>query len=135
MATGAVLAGRHTFEPAGGWGGDHHDGVPIFIVSRHEPTPPSPTGPSSPTSTTSRRRSPAPRMRPATRTCWSTARASRGSPSPPGSSTSSRSTSIPILLGGGQRLFDESDLGPVELEQTEVIEGADATHLRYRVRR
>jgi len=24
MATGAVVAGRGTFEPAGGWGGDHH---------------------------------------------------------------------------------------------------------------
>src|SRR5687767_14669709 len=34
MATGAVVAGRGTFEPAGGWGGDHHDGVPIFILSR-----------------------------------------------------------------------------------------------------
>jgi dihydrofolate reductase len=37
MATGAVVAGRGTFEPAGGWGGDHHDGVPIFIVSRGAP--------------------------------------------------------------------------------------------------
>ena len=37
MATGAVVAGRGTFEPAGGWGGDHHDGVPIFILTRHDP--------------------------------------------------------------------------------------------------
>src|SRR5918997_1713452 len=37
MSTGAVVAGRRTFEPAGGWGGDHHDGVPIFIVARDEP--------------------------------------------------------------------------------------------------
>ena len=37
MATGAVVAGRRTFEPAGGWGGDHHDGVPIFVLSRREP--------------------------------------------------------------------------------------------------
>ena len=35
MGTGAVVAGRGTFEPAQGWGGDHHDGVPIFILSRH----------------------------------------------------------------------------------------------------
>src|SRR6187200_3569166 len=34
MSSGAVVAGRGTFEPAGGWGGDHHDGVPIFILSR-----------------------------------------------------------------------------------------------------
>jgi hypothetical protein len=31
MSTGAVVAGRGTFEPAGGGGGDHHDGVPIYI--------------------------------------------------------------------------------------------------------
>src|SRR5690606_23292923 len=37
MATGAVIAGRRTFEPAGGWGGDHHNGVPIFIVARDKP--------------------------------------------------------------------------------------------------
>jgi dihydrofolate reductase len=37
MSTGAVVAGRGTFEPAGGWGGDHHDGVPIFVLSRQEP--------------------------------------------------------------------------------------------------
>src|SRR5215210_7225345 len=38
MATGAVVAGRGTFEPAGGWAGDHHDGVPIFVLSRREPS-------------------------------------------------------------------------------------------------
>src|ERR1044071_8325528 len=37
LATGATVAGRGTFEPAGGWGGDHHDGVPIFVSTRHEP--------------------------------------------------------------------------------------------------
>src|SRR4051794_10815360 len=37
MSTGAVVAGRGTFEPADGWGGDHHDGVPIFVYSRREP--------------------------------------------------------------------------------------------------
>jgi dihydrofolate reductase len=36
MSTGAVIAGRNTFEPAGGWDGDHHGGVEIFIVSRHQ---------------------------------------------------------------------------------------------------
>src|SRR2546423_6862400 len=37
MATGAIVAGRGTFEPAGGWGGDHHAGVPIFILTRQDP--------------------------------------------------------------------------------------------------
>src|SRR3954454_11468487 len=37
MSTGATVAGRGTFEPAGGWGRDHHDGVPIWVFSRREP--------------------------------------------------------------------------------------------------
>jgi dihydrofolate reductase len=44
MATGAVVAGRGTFEPAGGWGGDHHHGVPIFILSRASPATKSGSG-------------------------------------------------------------------------------------------
>jgi dihydrofolate reductase len=41
---------------------------------------------------------------------------------------------IPILLGGGVRLFD--DLGrQIELEKTSVIDTPEATHIRYRVRR
>ena len=40
MATGAVVAGRRTFELAGGWGGDHHDGVPFFVVPRRGPPAP-----------------------------------------------------------------------------------------------
>jgi hypothetical protein len=35
MSTGAVITGRGTFEAAGGWGGDHHDGVPIYVLSRN----------------------------------------------------------------------------------------------------
>src|SRR5215218_3092780 len=35
MATGAVITGRGTFDAATGWGGDHHDGVPIYVLSRN----------------------------------------------------------------------------------------------------
>ena len=37
LATGAVVAGRGTIEPAGFWGGDHHYGVPIFTLTRRDP--------------------------------------------------------------------------------------------------
>jgi dihydrofolate reductase len=40
MASGAVVTGRHTFEWAGRWGGDHHDGVPIFVLTRTDPEQP-----------------------------------------------------------------------------------------------
>ena len=42
MATGAVITGRRTFEIAGGWDGDHHDGVPIFVLTHAAPDGPAP---------------------------------------------------------------------------------------------
>jgi dihydrofolate reductase len=33
MSTGAVIAGRRTFELAERWQGDHHGGVPIFVLT------------------------------------------------------------------------------------------------------
>ena len=38
---------------------------------------------------------------------------------------------IPVLLGAGRRLFEDTDR--VELERVRQLEGRDATHLRYRV--
>jgi dihydrofolate reductase len=37
MATGAVITGRRTFELAGQWGGDHHDRVPILVLTHEIP--------------------------------------------------------------------------------------------------
>lgn len=39
---------------------------------------------------------------------------------------------VPVLLGGGVRLFEDGDV-PVDLEQISVIEGRGVTHLAYRV--
>ena len=38
-ATGAVLSGLNTVEQVDHWGGDHHDGVPIFVPSHRPPGP------------------------------------------------------------------------------------------------
>jgi len=35
MSTGALISPRRTFELAGRWQGDHHDGVPIHVLTRH----------------------------------------------------------------------------------------------------
>lgn len=35
LATGAIIAGRRTFELAGRWHGDHHNGVPILVLTSH----------------------------------------------------------------------------------------------------
>lgn len=42
---------------------------------------------------------------------------------------------VPVLLGAGRRLFDHLDHlnQPVELELVRIVEGRDATHLRYRL--
>lgn len=40
---------------------------------------------------------------------------------------------VPVLLGDGVRLFDHIDRGPVELENTRVIDSPKVTHLGYRV--
>ena len=39
---------------------------------------------------------------------------------------------VPVVLGGGRSLFADSEPGH-ELELVRVLEGNDATHLRYRV--
>jgi len=92
MSTGAIVAGPGTFEPAGGWGGDHHDGVPIFIYSRREPGIDISGWPlvtyldDLPTAVARAREAPA------TAACSSTGPRSRSSASRPGCSTSWRST-------------------------------------------
>ena len=40
METGAVITGRRTFDLAGQWNGDHHNGVPIFVLTRRPPSRP-----------------------------------------------------------------------------------------------
>jgi dihydrofolate reductase len=42
MATRAVISGRRTYEHAGRWQGDHHDGVPVFVLTHHVPDDPPP---------------------------------------------------------------------------------------------
>ncbi|HEY0803224.1 MAG TPA: dihydrofolate reductase family protein, partial [Steroidobacteraceae bacterium] len=39
LACGAILAGRRTVEQVDHWGGDHHNGVQIFVPSHRPPGP------------------------------------------------------------------------------------------------
>src|SRR4029450_6550359 len=41
-APGAGVVGRRTFDIARGWAGDHHDGVPIFVLTHDAPDEPAP---------------------------------------------------------------------------------------------
>jgi dihydrofolate reductase len=136
MATGAVVAGRGTFEPAGGWGGDHHDGVPIFILSRHEPGIDITAWPLV-TYTDD------------VEVAFSRARAAAGDKNVlvHGAATAQLALAagvldelelhvVPVLLGEGRRLFDHLPAETVELERTRVLEGeGGVNHLHYRVLR
>jgi dihydrofolate reductase len=42
-------------------------------------------------------------------------------------------TQVPILLGGGVRLFDHLEAGAAKVELASVVEGAEALHLTYRL--
>jgi dihydrofolate reductase len=42
---------------------------------------------------------------------------------------------VPVLLGAGVRLFDDKELAGTRLEQIDVVEAPDVTHIRYRVSR
>ena len=133
MSTGAVVAGRGTFEPAGGWGGDHHDGVPIFVLTRQEPG-------------TETVEWPLVSYVNDVESAMDQARQAAGDKDVlvHGAGTAQLALAagvldeleihvIPVLLGQGRRLFDH--LGPehIELERTRVLEGDGVTHMHYRV--
>jgi dihydrofolate reductase len=136
MATGAVVAGRGTFEPAGGWGGDHHDGVPIFIVARREPG--IDTG-----------QWPLVTYVNDVTTAMTQAKEAAGERNVlvHGAGTAQLALAarvldelelhlIPVLFGQGRRLFEGLAAEQIELERIRILEGeGGVTHMRYRVRR
>jgi dihydrofolate reductase len=136
MATGAVVAGRGTFEPAGGWGGDHHDGVPIWVLSRREPG-------------IDVGQWPLVTYLNDVRIAMTEAKEAAGDRNVlvHGAGTAQLALAagvldelelhvIPVLFGQGRRLFEGLAAEQVELERTRVLEGEDGvTHMRYRVRR
>jgi dihydrofolate reductase len=135
LSTGAVLAGRGTFEPAGGWNGDHHDGVPIFILSRHEPSPefarwPAVTYVSDLESAVGQAKQAAGDknvlVHGAAIAQWTLAA---------GLLDELQIHLVPVLFGEGRRLFEHLGTEQRALEPIRVVQGRDATHLRYRVRR
>jgi dihydrofolate reductase len=42
LTSRALVSGRRTYEHAGHWNGDHHDGVPILVLTRDVPDGPPP---------------------------------------------------------------------------------------------
>lgn len=136
MTTGAVVAGKGTFEMADGWGGDHHDGVPIFILSR--------TGPGIDVSGW-------PLVTYLDDVSEAMARAKEAAGEKDvmvhgvGVTRAALEAGVldelelhvvPVIFGQGRPLFEGLPAEQIELEPTRVLEGeGGVTHLRYRVRR
>ena len=136
MATGAIVAGRGTFEPAGGWGGDHHDGVPIWVLSRREPG-------------IDVSQWPLVTYVDDVRTAMAEAKQAAGDRNVlvHGAATAQLALAagvldeleihlIPVLFGQGRRLFEGLAPEQIELQRTRILEGeGGVTHMHYRVQR
>ncbi|TDE37794.1 dihydrofolate reductase family protein [Actinomadura sp. 6K520] len=133
MATGAVITGRRTFEFAGGWAGDHHDGVPIFVLTHAAPAEPPPGH--------------ARYVTDGIESCVAQAKAAAGGRDIllHGAATAQACLRaglldemelqlIPVLLGQGRRLFENMPPDHIELELVRALDAPGVQHLRYRVR-
>jgi dihydrofolate reductase len=133
MATGAVIAGRRTFDFAGGWAGDHHDGVPIFVLTHAAPDEPAPGN--------------ARYVTDGIESCVAQAKAAAGGRDIllHGAAVAQECLRaglldelalqlIPVLLGQGRRLFEELPPDHIELELLRTLQAPGVLHLRYRVR-
>jgi dihydrofolate reductase len=136
MATGAVVAGRGTFEPAGGWGGDHHDGVPIFVLARHEPGIDISQWPlvayvNDVTAAMTRAKEAAGDRNVLVHGAGTAQLALAA-----GVLDELELHVIPVLFGQGRRLFEGLPPEQIELERMRILDGeAGVTHLHYRVQR
>jgi dihydrofolate reductase len=138
-ATRAVIAGRRTYEHARRWEGDHHDGVPVFVLTHSVDEDDVPPG--------------AVRYVTDVHECAAQARAAAGSADVVAMGAGAGQALllageldevelhvVPVLLGAGRRLFDHLPTDHVELElirrraAPDVDPAHQALHLRYRIR-
>ncbi len=136
LSTGAVVAGRGTFEPAGGWAGDHHDAVPIFILGRGEPRIDISQWPLvtyvDNVTDAMRRAKDAAGGRDVLVHGAGTAQLALAA----GVLDELELHVVPVLLGQGRRLFEGLAPDHIELERSRVLQGErGVTHLHYLVRR
>jgi dihydrofolate reductase len=139
MATRAIISGRRTFELAGRWNGDHHDGVPILVLTHDVPAEPPPGSA---------------RYFTDVHECAAAARAAVGDGVAmvhgagaaqallrAGELDELELHVVPVLLGQGRRLFDDLPPEHIELDLVRQLIADDVPpaqrvmHLRYRVHR
>jgi dihydrofolate reductase len=132
LATGAVITGKRTGDLAGYRGGDHHDGVPIFVPTHQQPD-----------------HNPYERVHYVTdgiAACVPQAKAAAGNRDVMlhGAYTAQQARKRgvldaieiqprPVLLGQGRRLFDGLPPEHIELDLVRTLEAPGVLHLRYEV--
>ncbi len=131
---GAFVTGRRTFDITNGWGGSPPLGVPTFVVTHTVPQEWVYEG------------SPYTFITDGVESAVEQAKAVAGDKDVAVGAASIAQQCIrsglldeihidlvPVLLGGGVRLFDHLGTGPIELERVRVVEAPDVTHLTFRV--
>jgi dihydrofolate reductase len=134
LATGAVITGKRTGDFAGYWGGDHHNGVPIFVPTHHAPV-----------------ENPFENVHYVTdgiAACVERAQAAAGESDVfmHGAYTAQQALKAgvldaieiqlrPVLLGQGRRFFDDLPPEHIELDLVRTLQAPATLHLRYEVRR
>jgi dihydrofolate reductase len=133
MATGAVVTGRRTGEFTNYWGGDHHDGVPIFVPTHQAPAGTAPGGVHFVTDGIA--------------SCVKQARAAAAGRDVMLHGAYTAQTAlrarvldvmeiqlVPVLFGQGHRLFDGAGPEHTELRLARTLQSPGALLLRYEVR-
>jgi dihydrofolate reductase len=134
MSTGAVITGRRTGDFADYWGGDHHDGVPIFVPTHTAPT--------------DNRYERVHFVTDGIAACVEQAKAAAGDRDVMlhGAYTAQECLKaglldvieiqlMPVLLGQGRLLFEGLKPEHIELDLVRTLEAPGVLHLRYEVRR
>jgi dihydrofolate reductase len=134
MSTGAVITGRRTGDFADYWGGDHHDGVPIFVPTHTAPA--------------DNRHERVHFVTEGIAACVEQAKAAAGDRDVMlhGAYTAQECLKagvldvleiqlMPVLLGQGRLLFDGLPPEHIELDLVRTLEAPKVLHLRYEVRR
>jgi dihydrofolate reductase len=136
LATGALVTGRRTAELMDHWGGDVHGGIPIFVPSHRPPGPAARWGYPNVHYVTDGIASAVKQAKAAAgeRDVYVQGGYTGRSALEAGVLDELQLHVVPVLLGGGRRLFDMLPF-EVELDIVRVVDTPDATHLRYRVHR
>lgn len=131
---GALITGRNTFDIAKAWGGNHPMDVPVFVLTHNVPA--EWVKESSPFtfvtdgigSAVEKAKKVAGEKNVAVGTANTIQQCLKV-----GLLDEIHIDLVPILLGGGIRLFEQFSTKPVELENIGIIEAPNVTHLRFRV--